>query len=324
MVGGVSTAEIGVSVDQPVGLPPIKDVAGLESRVLRKQAEVAGADKTAQAKREIDRLQGTPAEGMDLDPRYKTIEGELERVWLETHPDKDWFSGEAQDYRYGTGAENAKFISDAEKLFRQRYPEDAAGYDAKEPTRIYEQSGKDPAIKKIEQDIRTAVFNDSEVRQAREGKDPNKYREAHFAVEAREARNAWDEFIRKYPEKAKAYGERGHTDILKALERQGLQKQEQERQAEILAESKAEDTDPEPAEAKAENADKTPAASLEKAKSAVDTLSAEQKATAARAIANETDPKKKESLAILFLKLLGFALYSAGADAVKLFIPSSR
>lgn len=181
----------------------------------------------------------TEAAGMDLDPRYKVIQGELKQKWLQEHPGQDFLSEAGQNYNLGYVDLKQKHLStlksDTERLFREKYTEDAKVYDQKEKSRVYDNPSDDPAIKQTEEDI-LATNLDPQVRNANTVSGIDNYGNVWNRVNTRETIHAWSKFIDQYPEKAKVYAEKGHTELKKAFEGREKQRQQREKQQTTLTE----------------------------------------------------------------------------------------
>lgn len=164
---------------------------------------------------------GTPAEGMDLDPRYQVIAEELKQKWLQEHPGQDFLTEAGQNYNLGymnsRDANLPTLKTDANKLFRERYPQDAQAYDTKENTRIYERPEVDPQVREYEDNILKRTNFDPQVRNANASSGIDNYGNIWARVHGRESINQWSNFATLYPEKAKAYAEMGHAEIQRAL-----------------------------------------------------------------------------------------------------------
>lgn len=186
-------------------------------------------------------IRGTPAEGMDMDPRYDAIKKELEEKWLRNHPGKDLLSYEGQNYRLGHVAPGERDLptltSDANKVFRERYSTDAAAYDSKERSRVYEDPKSDPALRQVEDDILLAANSDQRVRDANSTAGIDSHSNIWREVYGRESVNAWDRFILQYPDKAREYAQKGHGQIQEALTRREQIQQIQAEQASRQAQS---------------------------------------------------------------------------------------
>lgn len=173
-------------------------------------------------------VKGTPADGMDMDPRYLNIKKQLEQQWLAQHPGKDFLSTEGQNYHLGDPSreDQRSLKSDADNRFRRMYPEDAQAYHNKEKTRIYDAPNQDPAIRQIEQDILKATNTDPQVRAANTTRGTDSWGNTWDRINTRESINRWNAFVSQYPEKAKAYADK-HPEIKRALEFQERNKAEQ-------------------------------------------------------------------------------------------------
>lgn len=184
-------------------------------------------------------ITGTPTEGMDIDSRYQDIKKELEDKWTQEHPGKDFLSDEGQNYHLGYINPKDRHLptlkSDADKLFRERYPGGAQSYDIKEKTRIYDSPSNDPAIRQVDTDILKATNLDSRVQNANTARGIDSFGNVWDQVHARESTHRWNRFIGQYPEKAKAYADAGHVGIQRAFAGRERAKQYQEQQQKVEA-----------------------------------------------------------------------------------------
>lgn len=179
------------------------------------------------------------AEGLDKDPRLSGIKDQLVAQWRETHG-SEWTGNqqgglelkpEFQDWIYGANSQWAKgerpdtLDSRAEAQFRQQFPEDAQKYDALEQVRVYEKSDQDPAIARLESAVLQKTNNDAEFNQALPT-GSNRFGETVAVIwdraHTRAIVQAYDQFVRQYPEKAQAYADQSPM-IKRALERQASQ-----------------------------------------------------------------------------------------------------
>ena len=225
------------------GANPGPTVTALERRVGDLSAQTAKIDGVTGAKRDLERQRGTPAEGMDKDPRWDSIQEELKGKWLTDHPGKDLESDEGRNYVLGftdPKEEGPTLKKDSEGLFRERFPDDAKGYDAKEPTRIYEDPNQDPAVKTVGESILRATNSDPRVLEAKNGTDPERYKDVYSAVQAQKTRDMWDNFVHQYPKKAEVYAKGGDIMIARAQDRREQSNREQVKQEDIQAEKKGE------------------------------------------------------------------------------------
>lgn len=184
---------------------------------------------------ETNVLSGTPAEGMDLDYRYQIIRYELRQKWLAEHPGQDFLTEEGQNYNLGYMNPNDRdrptLKSDTESWFRRQYPEDAKAYDKKEETRVYEDPNKDPLIIKTDHEILRATNLDSQVMKAMNANSTKGYdswSNVWGRVNSAKTMQAWDSFVNLYPEKARAYADKGHVQLRREFEFRERRKQEQE------------------------------------------------------------------------------------------------
>lgn len=169
-----------------------------------------------------EEVKGTPAEGMDLDPRYRAIREELKQKWLEEHSGEDFLTEAGQNYQLGYVDPKEKHFptikTDADRLFREKYADDAQAYDAKEKTRIYDDPDRDPAIKITKEDILKATNLNSQVQNANSATGIDSYRNVWGQVNAMENLHGWNRFVQEFPEKASAYAA-NNLQITAALER---------------------------------------------------------------------------------------------------------
>lgn len=326
-------SSVGPSIGQTEVAPGISNLENTVGELRAKVAQEAKADvggigkppeiipRPGQGVQAVER--GTPAEGMDLDPRHKAIQEELRQKWLQEHPSQDFLTVEGQNYNLGymdPKQQGPTLKSDTDKLFNERYPDDTKGYEEKEKTRIYKDSSEDPAITRVEKDILRATNLDSEVRSANNAAGIDSYGNVWDRVNVREGIHAWDNFVEQYPDKAKAYSDKGHPEIKRALERRERQTQTEEQQGVSGEESK--DSQPNNEEINqrfkgleqqiknltSENAElKT---NLTHLTSAMREMLPAMDALLKDAQAKETDSKKKETLAQLILKIAGIMTLS--------------
>ncbi len=196
------------------------------------------------------------AEGLDKDPRVEAIRTELIKGWKQL-TGKDILSAEGQDFLFGDptawkrGERPTTVEKKAQKVFAERFPEDAQAYSEKEKTRIYENPADDPAIREIEETI-TRITN-RDVGQTQKGMWGD--------VAAKEAsgmgygdvwsRNfnrvniqQWDNFLSRYPEKAAAYRDK-FEPVKRAFEgRERLRQYREQREREERERVKTIDDDP--------------------------------------------------------------------------------
>jgi hypothetical protein len=162
------------------------------------------------------------AVGMSSDPRYQNIRQEKIRQFMEANNIAE-ADPTVQKYIEGSmDPRKSTFPSvdfDAERTFRQNFPESARQYDQKEATFIHEDYGKDPVLRKLQQEAaRKASFGDK-VKEAQLGSSQEKYDLAWREAYDSEVSKEYDDFVTQYPEKAKAYFVQGHEGIRAALTR---------------------------------------------------------------------------------------------------------
>jgi lysozyme family protein len=161
------------------------------------------------------------AEGLDADPRYKEIEEELKAKWQQENPNEENLSSNHQNYLLGSQDPNNANLptlkTDAEALFKQRYPTDTKKYQAKERVRIYKNPNIDPAVVQQSQNILRATNLDPEVRNATKISGGDSNESIWQKIHAREQLFGWEKFAREYPEKARAYAESGHKELQHVL-----------------------------------------------------------------------------------------------------------
>jgi hypothetical protein len=157
------------------------------------------------------------AEGLEKDPRFEAIKKELIEHWKQS-TGKDIFSPEGQDFLFGDptawkrGERPITIEERAQRVFAERFPEDAKRYAEKEKTRVYENPADDPAIKEVEETI--IRITNRKVKQIEEGMwgeaaakraSGMGYGDTWREVFIMEEMRAWDNFLWQYPEKAQAY-----------------------------------------------------------------------------------------------------------------------
>src|SRR3989344_4126422 len=112
------------------------------------------------------------AEGLDKDPRVETIRTELIESWKKSNG-KDILSAEGQDFLFGDptawkrGERPTTVEQGAQKVFAERFPQDAQAYAEKEKTRVYDNPADDPAIREIEETI--TLITNRDVEQTQKG-----------------------------------------------------------------------------------------------------------------------------------------------------------
>lgn len=148
--------------------------------------------------------------GLESDPRLQSIKNELVDAWELIHGSRYDQNGvlnaEYQDFLYGkpsdlkTGKEILALEQRAEKLFTERFPDDARAYAEEEKLRVYEDPNADPAVKGAEKDIIAKTNRDSGVVKAQAD-----YSSAWHRANTRYSIFEWKNFADKYPQKAAAY-----------------------------------------------------------------------------------------------------------------------
>jgi len=100
--------------------------------------------------------------------------------------------------------------------FERSYPQEAKDYEEKEASRIYDNPEKDPLffLSMIEINAKT-----NSLCSERYPNDLKKQQEEWLAIKSEVSAPYWEEFAKEYPEKAKAYAEKGHENVKKALEK---------------------------------------------------------------------------------------------------------
>jgi hypothetical protein len=150
----------------------------------------------------------------------------LKQKWLQKHPGQESIAAteEGQSYILGWLDPEKRNLptldSDSSMVFREKFPGDAKAYDIKEDSRVYENFSKDPAVRETNGDILDSTNSDSDVLKSPGLEQWNK-------VYSRESFNKWNNFVDKYPDKAKAYADKGHSEIKRVLEGRERYKQEQ-------------------------------------------------------------------------------------------------
>ena len=157
---------------------------------------------------------------MSSDPRYQKIRQEKINQFMEAN-NLNEIDPAVQQYIEGSldpRKSNLPYAdSDAERAFRQNFPESAKQYDQKEATLVRENYSKDPVLRKLQQEAaRKASFSDK-VRETQLGSSQEKYDQAWQEAYDSEAAEAYEDFVTQYPEKAKAYFVQGHEGIKTAL-----------------------------------------------------------------------------------------------------------
>lgn len=210
--------------------------------------------------KETNIISGTLSEGMDLDPRYQAVKNELKQKWLAEHPGQDFLTEQGQNYNLGhldpkdRGKPTLK--SDSDRLFREKYADDAKAYDQKEKSRVYEDPKQDPAIRQTEDAITKATNQDRQVQNVRRASGLDGYGATWDRVFTRETIQGWDRFVSQYPDKARAYADKGHVQLQRALESRERRKQEQEQGQRVEASSRPPTNEQGPADSQSTAEDK--------------------------------------------------------------------
>ncbi|MBI2442654.1 MAG: hypothetical protein HYV40_01955 [Candidatus Levybacteria bacterium] len=166
------------------------------------------------ADRSTQEITGAIADGVELDPRFGAIRSELIAAWERSHPGQDILSAAGQNYNLGNpGNPDAPTLStDTTRLFRERFPEDARGYDAKERVRVYATPREDPAYRSAQDAALEMTNRDPLYRQ-----DPSRDTLRSAAIHADYV--TWTEFAKKFPEKTSAYTAMGDPHLMLAQQR---------------------------------------------------------------------------------------------------------
>jgi len=171
---------------------------------------------------------------LEDDPRYKKA---LEELALFRLKDRDIagfnekFSGEISPEGYlldRNGEKTDMKPSDIAGLsledkqlasiqFEKLYPQEAKEYEVKEAARIYDDPEKDPALAPTMREIFSETDSIFDERHPHPGK--KEMDEDWPAIKSEVGAPHWEKFVKDYPQKAKAYAEKGHEDIKKALEK---------------------------------------------------------------------------------------------------------
>jgi hypothetical protein len=142
------------------------------------------------------------AETMDQDPRYVTIKIDVERQWLQDNP--------------GKNIPFSALKSEVERIFAEEYPEYAKVYVEKEKKHVYENPDDDPRVQQVQRDI----LNQTNLGLLGTQSPTTDTRENIWeSVYSRESARLWDKFIDNFPEKARAYAEKGHLDLKDLLKK---------------------------------------------------------------------------------------------------------
>jgi len=159
------------------------------------------------------------AESLDQDPRFRTIVTELIKSWEEAN-NSDIYSSEGQNFLYGVmtqsrvAGDKVTVRQRAQKVFFERFPDDAKQYSEQEKARIYKNPEDDPAIKerlKIITRVTNQHVTDTQNGMwgdiASEEANGQKYGEVWNRNFNQVSDTQWGSFVLEYPEKAEAYRE---------------------------------------------------------------------------------------------------------------------
>lgn len=193
----------GIEIGQPqVEIPVSKGVKKPPVQAPEIKASNGNAPET------IQETEVAPAAGMDLDDRYQAIFENIKKEWTKADPDF---------FKRGDDFDSVTLRLDAQRVFRQKYPEATRIYDGKEKVRIYEDYNSDPEMRRAINAINSLTRGDPQIRHANPA-NKEEYDRVLNDVRAREATQVWNRFVEEYPEKAKAYAEKGHPQIKMAYD----------------------------------------------------------------------------------------------------------
>jgi hypothetical protein len=165
------------------------------------------------------------AESLEKDSRFIKIQEELIANWEKTNGDRydeqGLLKGEFQDLLFGNptdwyrGGKPTTIEEKAQKIFAERFPEDAKKYAEIERKKTYENPADDPAIRETEESI-IKLTNKKLMEWGKRGLKGVgwDWRSAYIDVSMSE----WSRFLDKYPEKAEAYRDK-FENIKRAFER---------------------------------------------------------------------------------------------------------
>jgi hypothetical protein len=171
---------------------------------------------------------------LEDDPRYKKVFEELALFRLKDRDIAGFnekFSGEISPEGYLLDrngektdmkpSEIARLSLEDEQLaiiqFERSYPQEAKKYKAKEAARIYDDPEKDPALAPTMREIFSetdSIFNERHPHPGKKEID-----EDWPAIKSEVGAPHWEKFVKDYPQKAKAYAEKGHKEIKEAVEK---------------------------------------------------------------------------------------------------------
>lgn len=175
--------------------PPVQDYSSNEnSEDEKKENHFLGAVLGAGISHYLSRPQI-----MEQDNKYLQLKEQFKNDWLKKNNRKDFYSQDGLDFLHGSlDGKPSELKRLTEESFRQKHKGKANKYDKK--AKKVSNPKKDPSIQLIEQEIREHVAARNKFAQNNGlPLDPN--------LSQMIKTNAWKEFIRKYPEKAKKYSE---------------------------------------------------------------------------------------------------------------------
>jgi hypothetical protein len=105
-------------------------------------------------------------------------------------------------------------------------PEEVRRYQEQERRRIYDEPRKDPAFKKVEEEILHAANLKAQAQNADQATGADSYGSIWNGAYAQEGIRRWKDFADRYPEKARAYADKGHLVLRQELESREKQGQE--------------------------------------------------------------------------------------------------
>ncbi|MDD5318198.1 MAG: hypothetical protein PHF79_00030 [Candidatus Pacebacteria bacterium] len=155
-----------------------------------------GSEKAGQKKEARETLKY-----IEQDSRFESILQELQYSWEQLLGDAPNREVDLHNYMEN-GVVNGKRVKSgrerAFEIFSERFPTEAAEYDEAERVRVYEDYKKDPAVKKLEGQIKE--INDGDF----VGNNFNEMR----SKKARAVSEKYKAFFEQYPEKTEKYAER--------------------------------------------------------------------------------------------------------------------
>lgn len=181
------------------------------------------------------------AEGIEKDPRVESIKEDLIKDWEQANGNRydksGVLRGDFQNFLYGDptdwkrGRKPISVEQRTQKIFAERFPDDARAYAEKEKTRIYESAADDPAVKEVEETITRLTNQQAGNPSGRNYRDIWSRNFDHISMQQ------WDDFLSRYPEKAAGYKDK-FSSIKEAFEgqerlRQHLERKEIEKQREL-------------------------------------------------------------------------------------------